>query len=457
MDRKDAIQQVLDLLLEDRYEDALGHFEDLWAPDQTEIFDALPRGEQIQLLPHLPRETAADIFQEMNSRRAARLSKELDLDMLAEIVDHMAPDEAADLLGDMEEPLRQKVLENMQHPGPVEPLLSHKDDTAGGRMTSEFVSVSPDTTIEEVLDLYRDWKPREENVHYTFVVEDGKLVGVLGPFDLIRGESDKKVSDLMDKKVHTVHVDEDQEQAARLMARYELGALPVLNDEDNLVGVITFGDAIRTLDEEATEDILKSAGLSGVRKGDDGESERSRVMVEGSMWEVWKVRVPFLLVAMVGGLLAGTVIDVFEGALQAVTALAIFIPVVMDMGGNAGTQSATIFARGLAMGQITEGKFVRPLLRELGIGLGMGLILGAAVGLIAAVWQGMFALGLVVGLALGLTIVISALLGFVVPFLMVKVGMDQAAGSTPFITTIKDITGLLIYFSLAYALLGISA
>jgi magnesium transporter len=456
MNRKDAIQQVLDLLLEDRFEEALDHFDDLWAPDKADVFEALPEREQRELLPQLPRESAADILEEMNSRRAARLSKDLDLAVLTEIVDHMAPDEAADLLGDMDQPLRDKVFEKMANAEKVEPLLSHHDETAGGRMTSEFVAVSPEAAIEEVLDRYRQWKPKEENVHYTFVVEDRKLVGVLGPFDLIRGEPNQKVSDLMDRNVHTVKADEDQERAARLMARYELGALPVVNEDDELVGVITFGDAIRTLEEETTEDIMNSAGLGGFKK-DDGETERSRVMVEGSMWEVWKVRVPFLLVAMVGGLLAGTVIDVFEGALEAVTALAIFIPVVMDMGGNAGTQSATIFARGLAMGQIEEGKFVKPLLREIGIGLGMGIALGAVVGFIASLWQGMFELGLVVGLALGLTILISAILGFVIPFLMVKAGLDQAAGSTPFITTIKDITGLLIYFSLAYVLLGVSA
>jgi magnesium transporter len=456
MNRKDAIQQVLELFLEDRFDEGLEKFENLWAPDAAEILETLPREEQILLLPKLPRPVAADIFQEMNSRRAARLSKDLDLEVLAEIVDQMAPDEAADLLGDMQDPLRTQVIEKIEQAEQVKPLLSHKDDTAGGRMTSEFVAVSTETSIEEILDHYRDWKPKEENVHYTFVVEDDKLVGVLGPFDLIRADPADKAGAIMDKKVHTARVDEDQEKAARLMARYELGALPVVNEEDKLVGVITFGDAIRTLDEEATEDILNSAGLGGIKK-DDGETERSRIMVEGSMWEVWKVRVPFLLVAMVGGLLAGTVIDVFEGALEAVTALAIFIPVVMDMGGNAGTQSATIFARGLAMGQISEGNIGKPLLRELGIGLGMGIALGAAVGLIASLWQGMFELGLVVGVSLGLTIVISALLGFVIPYLMVKVGLDQAAGSTPFITTVKDITGLLIYFSLAYALLGISA
>lgn len=181
---------------------------------------------------------------------------------------------------------------------------------------------------------------------------------------------------------------------------------------------------------------------------------RSNVLVSGSVFRTWRIRVPFLLITLVGGLLAGLVIERFEEALEAITALAIFIPVVMDMGGNVGTQSSTIFARALVLGQINIRRFLRHWLREIGIGLGMGALLGVLAGLVAALWQGIPNLGLAVGTALFLTVTLATTLGFLIPYILFKLGFDQAAGSDPIITTIKDITGLFIYFFLVGQFLG---
>jgi magnesium transporter len=184
------------------------------------------------------------------------------------------------------------------------------------------------------------------------------------------------------------------------------------------------------------------------------EASKSNVLVNGTVFQIWKVRLPFLIITLIGGMLAGAVVGAFEEALEAIVILAIFIPVIMDMGGNAGTQSSSIFTRAFVLGQISFEKWRKHLGKEVLVGMTMGAVLGAAACLIAYLWQGIFALGLVVGLSLFFTVTIATTLGFLIPYILVKLGFDQAAGSDPFITTIKDVTGLLIYFGLATTLLA---
>ena len=204
------------------------------------------------------------------------------------------------------------------------------------------------------------------------------------------------------------------------------------------------------LEEEVTEDMFDKAAVVAI--GDHDSS--SYRLVNGALWNIWPMRLPFLLITLVGGLLAGSVIGVFEDTLHGIPMLALFIPVVMDMGGNAGTQSTTIFARALALGHINMRHFGKHLLREMGVGVSMGVAVGILTGIIAAVWQGVPELGLVIGLSLTLTLTLATTLGFLIPYLLTRLGLDPAAGADPIITTIKDITGLLIYFLLAYYLLG---
>ncbi|UOE93102.1 magnesium transporter [Alkalihalobacillus sp. LMS39] len=184
------------------------------------------------------------------------------------------------------------------------------------------------------------------------------------------------------------------------------------------------------------------------------ETIKSDVLVNGSVFQIWKVRLPFLIITLIGGMLAGAVVGAFEEALEAIVILAVFIPVIMDMGGNAGTQSSSIFTRAFVLGQISFERWKKHLGKEILVGISMGAVLGVAACLIAYLWQGIFALGLVVGLSLFFTVTIATTIGFLIPYILVKLGFDQAAGSDPFITTIKDVTGLLIYFGLASVLLA---
>jgi len=219
------------------------------------------------------------------------------------------------------------------------------------------------------------------------------------------------------------------------------------------VGVVTVDDAIDVLEEETTDDIFDKVGLADIAMT-RRESSRSEQLVKGPLKNVLKVRVPFLIITLIGGMLAGAVIDVYEATLEAIAAVAIFIPVIMDMGGNVGTQSSTIFTRALVLGHINMKHFRKHLFREMGIGISIGVIMGAAALAIATLWQGNIDFGYAVGISLALTMTLATTLGFLIPWVLVKLGFDQAAGSDPFITTVKDVTGLFIYFTSVSIFLG---
>jgi magnesium transporter len=319
-------------------------------------------------------------------------------------------------------------------------------------MTSEYLAFPQTMRISKVLEVIRAWQPKGRKTPYLFIVDkEGRFVGITDPFEVLQAEPSTTLTVLAHRDIATVNVSADQEVAARTLARYNLDALPVLDDDGRLVGVIDADDAMDTLEEEATEDMFDRAALSSFG---GRERTRSEVLVRGPLWGTWRVRLPFLGITLLGGLLAGVVIHQFEQALETVAALAVFIPVVMDMGGNAGTQSSTIFSRALVLGHINLARFGRHLVREMLVGLTIGAITGLVAGIIASLWQGIPGLGLVVGAAITLTMTIATTLGFLIPFMLFKLGLDQAAGSDPIITTIKDITGLLIYFFLAFQFMG---
>lgn len=244
---------------------------------------------------------------------------------------------------------------------------------------------------------------------------------------------------------------EDQEIVARKIQDHNLLAIPVVDSEKRLVGIVTVDDAIDILQEEETEDVFIKAGLNEIHSR---ETTRSYHLIKGTLRKVLGVRLPYLLITLLGGMLAGTIIGAFEETLESILALAFFIPVIMDMGGNVGTQSSTIFARGLVLGHIDLTHFKGQILREAKVGATMGLLLGIGAGLFGWLWQDFFELGLVVGISIFITITIATIIGFGVPYALTKLGYDQAAGADPIITTLKDVSGLVINFSMASLLLG---
>jgi magnesium transporter len=287
---------------------------------------------------------------------------------------------------------------------------------------------------------------------YTLYVTDNtkKLEGVLSLKELVCAEPDDIVEDIMHFRAINVSTDTDQEEVARLLQELDLLAIPVVDKENRIIGIVTIDDAMDILQDETTDDIFDHVGLVDVA---GTECDRSELLVSGSVWKIWKVRLPFLVITMLAGFLAAGIIQGFEDALSISAAVAFFIPLIMDMGGNVGTQSSTVFARGVVLGHISMNRFFRHLAKEAGIGLSMGLLAGVAGGLLAGVWH-YPTLGLAVGVSLVVTMTLAATLGFLVPFVLLKLNADQAAGSAPIITSIKDIVGLFIYFAMVMLLMG---
>ncbi len=442
-----TLTEVRRLLESGRRADAAALIAPLLPPDQAEIFEDLSVENQTRLLQVVEAHQAANILEELDEDDAAILAESLNIKDLARVLDEMEPDEAADLLGDLDPGLRQESLKQIADAAEIQSLLRYPDDTAGGLMTSDYYVFPEETDVGTIFNHIRKQPIQDEEIPYVYAVDQaGRLTGIARLADLIRAHPELPLLAIIDNQFVSIEAGEDQEIAAQLLNRYDLLALPVLDAAGHLLGVITVDDAIAALEEEATEDIYKSAGILSTR---DNQSVKSDLMVHGPIWRSWMVRIPFLLVTMIGGILAGGVIGVFEEALEAVVVLAFFIPIVMGMGGNSGTQSVGIFIRGYVLGQIDTQSFRKHLLRELGVGLGLGVILGLLAGLAATLWQGNPTIGLVVGLSLVCTITLATGLGFLVPLLINKIGIDPAVASEPVITTINDFTGMLIYFLFA--------
>ena len=330
-------------------------------------------------------------------------------------------------------------------------------DEVGEVADDEYVAVLDDEFVGVAIDRFRAFEPKDEEatVYYLYVVDEGdRLVGVMSLRELLNAPEDSLVSDHMATDLFTITESADPELAARELADVDLPALPVIDDRGRLVGIIRTEEMLDVVEEEASEDILKSAGFTFT----DVEASRSSAILESSITRILRLRMPWLLVALAGGLLAGGVIEAYEDTLEAVVALAFFVPVIMDMGGNVGTQASTIFVRGLALGHIDDRNAVRHFLREGLIGTLIGLMIGAVGALAAYVWQRneeyAFELALTVFVGLLVVCIVASVVGYIIPWVMHKIGFDPAAASDPLITTVKDVTALLIYFGLAAILLA---
>ena len=314
-------------------------------------------------------------------------------------------------------------------------------------MTTEYIAFSKNLKAKEALDKLADLALDAETIYYIFAVDsEGKLVGVISLRDLILAPEQTPIKDFMQTDVKKVNVLQDQEEVARLIKRYGFLALPVVDDDNVLLGIVTVDDAMMVVEEETTEDILKFSGSDFDEKNDIGQV---------SPWARAKRRLPWILIAVVGEILSGRVINDFSAALQTIVALSFFIPVLMDMGGNVGTQSAAIIVRSLATGELKTLSIVKNVLREAAVGLILGIINGTLVIAITFVWQGEVLLGLVVGTAMTFNLTLAAMLGTFIPLLWHKLGHDPAVASGPLVTTILDILGLFVYFSTATWILKI--
>lgn len=414
--------------------------------DCAEILSHLTLSEQCRLLEHLPDlELTTTIFSYLDEESRLKLIPHLSTPRLVAIIRLLPPDDAVDILGDMPPERLQEMLDQLPETlaKQINQLLAYDPQTAGGLMTTHYFVLNDTCTVAEALQRIRR-AGTAETVFYLYVVDaEHRLVGVVSLRQLVMAEPDSLLRDLMETEVISITTDEDQAQIARLITQYDFLALPVVDRSHHLVGIVTVDDIIDVLSEEATEDMLRMAGVNPDE------------MLQASSRRTIRHRLPWLSVSWVGGLLASYVIDAHEETLSRLVMLAAFFPVITGMGGNAATQSLAIAVRGLATGSLNPRQFGATFLKEGRVGLSLGAIYGLLLGSVALVWQASPKLGLVVGIAIWAAMSIAATLGGLLPLMFARLRIDPAVASGPFLTTAIDVIGLAIYLATAKLLLTI--
>ncbi|MDI6687396.1 MAG: magnesium transporter [Desulfobacterales bacterium] len=415
--------------------------------DLAEAFRSLSLSHQRKLFDMISDiEQKGVLFSELDENTFMEFVEKMDLNLVVEVLDHMPTDDVADLVGRLPEDKSASILEKMKKEGSeeVEGLLRYRDDTAGGIMVPDFIALREDITSREAIESLQKEHMDVEMPFYLYVVDEyGKLVGVSSLRQLVVVPPDTTLKDFMITDVIAVKTDVDQEDVAKIVARYDILAVPVVDEYGKLVGIVTVDDVIDIIKKEATEDILKMAGAGG-------EFVETQSVVRST-----RIRLPWLFASCVGGIIAFIIIGRFEESLNKFVYLAAFIPVIMGMGGNIGTQSSTIVVRGLATGRLNVRDIWSVVFKELSIGLILGIVYGALIGVAAQIRYSTVALAISVGVALICSMSIAALLGSMVPMLFARINIDPAVATGPFVTTAIDIISVFFYFTIASTLLGI--
>lgn len=443
IDIENTLRRVREALADQDWDRAVSLVETLRPPDQADLFADLPLKEQDQLLPQLDLEDSADILEKLREEQAAEVAARLTTEELTLILGEMEPDEAADLLGDLEPEQTAKALAALEEAEEIRPLLVHRDESAGGLMTAAEILLYEDMTTEEAIEHLRAVAPDTESVYYLFVVNrQNHLVGVVSLRQMVVAPPGTPIGEIMDPDVIAVQASADQEEAARLMSRYDLLALPVVNEGGDFLGLITHDDLVEVLEEEATEDIYRLGGVPEEHP------------IDVSFASVLRTRLPWLVLNLGTAMASALVLSLFEGTIARVAVLAAFFPIVAGVSGSAGTQALTVTVRGLALGEIDPQEGLGTLGREVLIGLANGVALGGLVSLIALLWKGAPILGLVAGLATLLNMIGAGIAGALVPVLLQVLNIDPALASPILVTTITDTFGYFIYLGLATMMLS---
>jgi len=412
--------------------------------DIAEILGNLSEENEKYVFGLFDADTASDVIVELDDVTREKLVSELQHERISEIVDEMESDDATDLVAELPDEVAEKVLDAIDEEGSeeVKELLQHDEDTAGGIMALEYVAVSEDTTVDEAIKEIRAKAEEVPEVYNVYVFDkDGMLAGFLPLKNLIVAQASQKIKDVLIADVISVPIEMDQEEVANIFRRYNLVSLPVVDELGKLVGRITVDDIVEVIEEEASEDIQKMAGIA------DEEEIR-----ETSVFKISFGRLPWLLVGFVGQLIAALVLSQFEASLRDIFLAISFIPMMMAMGGNSGIQAATIVVRGIALGELSPDDTFKRLSREIKVSLFNGAVCGLLLfGIIAVFDTPTF--GFVLALSMLAVIINASILGASIPLILRKVGVDPAIAAGPLITTFNDIIGLAIYLGLVTAAL----
>ncbi len=427
--KKGALEKVLD---------------ELQPYDIAQLYQNLPGKHHFKFLLYLSPQQIADLIQELDSDLQIEILHRLGIEKSSKVMDLMENDDLADLLSELSVEKIQEYLAAMKTEDStyVQNLMTYSPETAGGLMTNQFVWIKNDYTVRDAVDKLKSFAEMNHTIYYLYVINDNKeLVGVVSYRDLLLSDINERISDIMFNRVISVPVDLDQEEVAQLIQRYDFVAVPVVDKNNKLLGIVTVDDVIDVVIQEANEDIEK---LSASGKDIDFNTKATTASFR---------RLPWLILLLFIGLISGSIISGFEDTIDKFVGLVFFMPMIAGMTGNTGTQSLAVVVRGLITHDLDRKTVFKLIAREFGVGIIIGVTCGLLIAIIAYVWLGPI-YSLIVGGSLILTLIIGTLAGTVIPLALYRLGVDPAVASGPLITTLNDIFSLIVYFSLATAFLS---
>ena len=440
---------ILKLLEEKNYPELKELLVEMNPADISSIFEEIANEKIPLLFRLLPKVLAAETFVEMEADAQELLITGFSDNELKEVLDELYLDDTVDIVEEMPANVVKRILLNSDSDTRkmINEILKYPDDSAGSIMTIEYVSLRPGMTVEEAIKRIRRTGIDKETIYTCYVTDDNRfLQGSVTIKSLLLAEETEEIADLMDRKCISVHTMEDKEEVANKFNKYDLLAIPVVDDENRLVGIVTFDDAIDVMQDEATEDIKKMAAII--------PSDKS--YFKTTVFETWKARMPWLLLLMISATFTGMIITSFENALATCTILTAYIPMLMDTGGNSGGQASVTIIRALSLGEVEFRDILKVIWKEFRVSLACGITLTACNFVKLLVFDRVeFMIAIVICITLLMTVIIAKVIGCALPILTKKIGFDPAVMASPFITTMVDAISLLIYFKVASVLIGL--
>ena len=417
--------------------------------DIAEIFEDLPTTEQLKIFRLLQKDIAADVFSYMETDTQSKLITLLSEKEAVDIINDMASDDAADLMDEIPANVVSRLLNKVSVDArrDINQLLNYPEDSAGSIMTTEYMDLKEEITISDAIKKIKREYDDKETIDICFVTDKSrKLIGTVKLKDLVLNDENKLIKEIMDDDIMSVNTLMDQEKVAQIIQDYDLTSVPVVDSENKLVGIITIDDVIDIIEEEATEDIEKMAAITPTEKP----------YLKSNVLELYKSRIPWLLLLMISATFTGKIIQHYEVALASYVVLTSFIPMLMDTGGNAGGQSSVTIIRGLSLNDIEYKDTLKVIWKEIRVAILVGLTLAVANFIkLLFIDKVTTSVALVVCLTLIITVMIAKIIGCSLPILAKKIGFDPAVMASPFITTIVDAISLIVYFQIATHLLGL--
>ncbi|MBO0440449.1 magnesium transporter MgtE [Enterococcus sp. DIV0212c] len=445
MNEGQEMEEHFSLLLEKLKKQQMAEFRELFLAlhiyEQGQFYQSIDEADRKQIYSYLSPKELADMFDviEEDNENMKDYIAEMRPSYAAEMLSEMYTDNAVDLLNMLDKGQKAKYLSLMstEDAGEIKELLHYEDDTAGSIMTTEFVSIVANQTVRSAMYVLKNQADVAETIYYVYVVDqENHLVGVISLRDLIVNDDDTMIADVLSERVISVHVGDDQEDVAQTIRDYDFLALPVTDYDDHLLGIVTVDDIIDVIDDEAASDY---SGLAGVNVEEVSENPIKAA----------SKRLPWLITLLFLGMSTATLISHYEELVSEASILAVFISLITGTAGNAGTQSLAVAVRRLAVSDEKDNNFGRLIMSEVLTGLVTGAVTGVAIFIVVGIWQHNFPLGFVIGMAMLCAITVANLAGSLIPMLMDKLGFDPAVASGPFITTLSDLTSVLIYFNIA--------